>query len=320
MSIVARPTHLRQSEVHFLEQCDALEPLDQVRSVLKKFVEGTVAKLRERQIEDTNLEQFWTQIINTGAEEEFFCSCMGALGLSPYEEHAKAEPLLDKLASVLPDHLVLELCQAADVGNLKQSADAALAAQKALNSASFHNLAGVKDIGLPADRPSQEAWRHGTLCAQRVRAALGALENDADAVDRLFDRLAFDPEDGAPLNAGEPVPNLSGAVDRNDNLFRIAMLESRTAQRRFSGTRGIFLAWSSSGYGRKLMTSAKTRDQQASRAFAAELCAPISWIKQQVRNRRVTSYDIEEMAHKLRVSESVVFNQVRNNGLDVVRY
>jgi hypothetical protein len=203
---------------------------------------------------------------------------------------------------------------------MRQSAEAALAAQKAPNSASVCNFARIKDISLPVDRPTQEAWRRGTLCAQRVRKAFGVLESDADAVDRLFDRLAFDPEEGTPSDVGEPVPNLNGAVDREDDQFRVAMLETRAAQRRFSGTRGIFLAWSSSGKARKLMTSAKTRDQQASRAFAAELCAPISWIKQQVRSRSVTSYDIEDMAYRLKISESVVFNQVRNNGLAVIRY
>ena len=320
VSVVANPCNLRQAGVHFLEEYSALVPLDQVRSVLTHFVDATVAKLRERSVIGTDLEETWDRVTGTPPDAEVFCRCMGALGLSPYEEHPRVEAILDELTEKLPTSLVLEICQAADAGNLKATADAAALAQKSLDSAASLDLSAVKDIVLPADRPTLEAWHHGVQSARKVRTVLGISQDDPCGVDRLFDRLHYNPNAVSPALPPESVPNLNGAVDREDDNFRVAVIEGRPAQRRFSGTRGIFLAWSSDRKARKLLTSARTRDQQASRAFAAELCAPIGWIRQHARNGRLTSYDIEELAEDLNISGFVVFNQARNNGLDVVRY
>ena len=65
------------------------------------------------------------------------------------------------------------------------------------------------------------------------------------------------------------------------------------------------------------MTEARTRDQQAGRAFAAEILAPISFIKSKAYERVLSLHGVRELASELGVTPAVIVNQAKSNGLYV---
>jgi hypothetical protein len=60
-----------------------------------------------------------------------------------------------------------------------------------------------------------------------------------------------------------------------------------------------------------------TRDQQANRAFAAELTAPLALIRLRAPKRRLTQNAVYDLAGDLKIGLDVVKNQALNNGIQV---
>ena len=148
---------------------------------------------------------------------------------------------------------------------------------------------------------------------------------DPEGGNAFFDALQLSAAlDNVPL-----VPNLSeaplaldhlitGAVDRRDSVMRVALIEDDDiARRRFAGARAAFLAWSGNQGAARLITDARTRDQQASRAFAAEILAPTSFVKSKAVNGVLSLVRSRELAQTLGVSSMVIENQAKNAGLFV---
>jgi hypothetical protein len=67
----------------------------------------------------------------------------------------------------------------------------------------------------------------------------------------------------------------------------------------------------------RLITHAMTRNQQASRAFAAELLAPIKYIQSQRTGHKLPYHRVQEIAHQLRIGSDVVTKQALNNGIQI---
>jgi|ERR1700730_1967885 hypothetical protein len=100
--------------------------------------------------------------------------------------------------------------------------------------------------------------------------------------------------------------------------MRIALDEPQLPQRRFAAARAAFLGWTCSGPRcSRLITGARTRDQQMSRAFAAELLAPIDYIRKYAEVG-LSSFRMDEIASELGVSATVIRYQALNNRLQVV--
>jgi hypothetical protein len=99
----------------------------------------------------------------------------------------------------------------------------------------------------------------------------------------------------------------------------MALIEqTETPRRRFAGARAAFLAWSGRHNSSRLLTDARTRDQQASRAFAAEILAPISYIRAKAyHGETLSNYQVGELAYELRVSPAVIENQARSHRIFV---
>jgi hypothetical protein len=97
----------------------------------------------------------------------------------------------------------------------------------------------------------------------------------------------------------------------------VAALDDREAQRRFTAARAAFLGWAGDTDASHLVTAAITRDQQASRAFAAEIIAPIGYIRARARNGVLSSYRVQEIADELKAPIGAVKYQAINHGLHV---
>jgi hypothetical protein len=314
---------LPSTRLFFSETARAAISPEEMKSALTGFVELVFERLKTAKIAGTLLQEAWAAVRETPSEAEEFCRLMGSLGLSPYDdEHPEIEALLDHLTSSLNPDLLRDLCEAVASDTLERVAKTAAKVWGAVSSAPEADLSKLADC--PHDATNERAARWGLEAAYRARRVLGIKPSDPVGADAFFDAInvpnAIDNVPRLPVANQLMTPDLiAGAVNRQETAMQFALVDNDLAHRRFSGARAAFLAWSGKRQSARLMTDARTRDQQASRAFAAEILAPSNYIRSKGSNGVISLGRFRELVHDLRVSPAVVENQAKNLKLYIQR-
>jgi len=93
---------------------------------------------------------------------------------------------------------------------------------------------------------------------------------------------------------------------------------SSGTDKEFSAARASFLAWVS-GDSSRLITTARTRQQRASRAFGAELLAPAAFLKKRLgRDQDVSPFTLDKVSNEIGVASTIVRLQAQNNGYKIL--
>lgn len=298
-----------------------------VEAELRRFVTGVVGRLNDRGIADTDLQAAWALVQGTEPDEEQFCRLMGALGLSPYAQNDRVADALERAAEVHDDRALMDLCLAATPGTIEGAVKLIEQAKILTESAPESTLEPLKKVSVPADNQALPAWKRGVAAAQAVRRALKIKDTDAQGSNKFFDALGIDirtggytaepTSDPAWESEGQPIV---GAIERDGMRSRIALLQQQRAQRKFTAARCAFMAWTAEkAHDHRLVTMAVTRDQQASRAFAVELTAPIAYLRMVARSQPLGSDEVYGVANALGVNPDVVRKQAQNNNLRLTR-
>jgi hypothetical protein len=171
----------------------------------------------------------------------------------------------------------------------------------------------------PSDSYKTPSWRRGLIGAKNILAEFHIAASDAKGADKFFERLHIDPtgqENTSRLNEVAGLP-LTGAVDRLDTEIKMTLLPPEESRRRFAAARAVYLAWVSEPNSRRLVTAALTRDQQASRQFAAEILVPREFLDSQARGGKIYNHQLLDIARTRRVAPDVVRHQAHNMGIMV---
>ena len=317
IEIVARPTFLRFAQLNFIEALTATATTDSVRSEFSKFIEHVLAHLTENGVKNSAAHQHWDHVRNTTKEEEVYCRMVGALGISPYLSHPDVDQVFEKVTGKITETMLTDLCDATNMGSFERAADAANGISAALTVAKDIPVKKLLEAQRPTDNASR-AYEWGYQATDVARSALGIAHDDPRGSAAFFDRLHFDPSAGIEESKGsEPAaPSIiSGAVERNNDKMRVAIVGSNRAHRKFAAARAAFLAWSRGQNSSRLVTTARTRDQQASRAFAAELLAPAKFLKKRLGGRsEVSPFALDKISEEIGIAPTVVHYQARNHG------
>jgi Zn-dependent peptidase ImmA (M78 family) len=79
------------------------------------------------------------------------------------------------------------------------------------------------------------------------------------------------------------------------------------------------LAWLSDDNASRLVTTAKTRQQRASRAFGAELLAPAKFINKRLGTEQdVSPFTLDKISNEIGVASTIVRLQAQNNGYRIL--
>jgi hypothetical protein len=92
---------------------------------------------------------------------------------------------------------------------------------------------------------------------------------------------------------------VTGLIHRSTSAARIGTVARSARQRRFRACAATYIAWLSQSGDIRAGTVALTRQQQASRAFAAEMVAPRQYMVERWGKIGLTEEDIEKEAGKL---------------------
>jgi hypothetical protein len=315
MQIVGTAAQLRFARLSFLvEISEAAVETPVIRDALRKFVEQVIARLNDKGKGATSLHELWGAIRDTTADAEEYCQLIGALGLSPYDDHPHIDEVLDKLCDQLDHAIVKDLCNAADETTIPALAELTIGIAETLDKAQEAKLGELLAVGLPPDQ-LPFAWQWGREAAHQVRREFHISNADPEGGERFL--AALDLASLMPI-ARQRADRISGGLRCHEDRMRLAIFDELLPQQRFTAARAAFLGWAHGVDGSHLVTSAITRDQQASRAFAAELLAPVGYIRTKAANRVLSDHAIDEIAHSLNAPAGAVRYQAQHAGIHVV--
>jgi hypothetical protein len=313
--IAAHARDVTFADVRFRNNSQAAPFREDVEKELATFVSAVCARLEQWRILDTGLQQAWQMVQDVATDELQFCQFAGALGLAPHDVGDHTAALLDRLLGKLGPRLLMDLCLVALPASFDAIGGAAETAFDGLNNVPPATLEPLLALPVPTDSFSVPAWRRGVQAAKQLRKRLGIEETNADGATRIFDRLRLDTGRYGSHFADEV--SLTGAVSRSGGEAHVAQLNPAVTQRRFAAARAVFSAWTADVNEKRFLTSAVTRDQQASRAFAAELTAPYALLRARSKLSKLSQDQVFDLASELQIGTDVVSKQALNNGLTV---
>jgi hypothetical protein len=313
MEVVARSSFLRFAQLNFTESLTATVMTDGVRSEFSKFIEQVLARLSEKGIKNSVAHEAWARVTSTTKVEEEYCRLIGSMGLSPYVDHPEIDQALEKIANKISESMLTDLCEATNMRNFGRLAEIADSISNVLENAKSVHMHDLLKAKRPFDS-THKAYEWGYRSAKTARTALGIAPDDPSCSSAFFDKLKIDPSAGSRSEAFVS-PIITGAVARIDEDMRFSFTGSNIAQRKFAAARASFLAWSPAEKSSRLVTTARTRDQQASRAFAAEILVPEKYLHKRLGERTdVSSFDLDKVSEEIGVAPAVVHYQARNHG------
>lgn len=287
-----------------LEKGSAEQTLAQFVSNILNRVSG-IDDVRARDVRDT-----WRAIQEADREERQFCVMAGRLGLNPYDR----EEVSDSLSGVLEqfadadDPLVQDITTAASSDSIGEQWRWI---ERAKN---LHRLSGFSPLAFPRAesdfvRPSEYGYQLAREFRQRaslsVNQSLDSVEDLAKAV--LGVRLEAVDENHL---SGQSVKLIAGK-SHNGTARLVGPRASRPENDRFRIARGLFQIAVGSARGPRLVTDAFTWNQQASRAFAAELIAPQQALKVRAGGW-ADGETIRELATEFQASTILIEKQLKN--------
>jgi hypothetical protein len=243
---------------------------------------------------------------------------MGALGLSPYEAHPQIERALDGASAVLDRKQLFDLCFTSSPDDFIRSAYVAGLMRKALEQANEIDLSRLASFAPPRDYVQYPAWRFGYQAARELRAKLSVGDKDLEGATAVFDKLQMDPMSSLTSEFRGVESPLSGGIQRSENRGRMILIQDAKASRRFTAGRAAFFFWTDQGSERRFITDAVTRDQQASRAFAAELLIPQAFLRDLADANKLRWEQVHEIAESAVVTPELIKHQAENSGLQLV--
>ncbi len=284
---------------------------------VSSFISAVLGRLEDSGVAGTLLQQEWAAISGTDPEEEKFCSAAAALGLDPYDLTEIEAGAIEEAGDLLPVSLRTEFFSSAELSRLKDEAEELVEAV-GLGSSNSADLRPLKTLrseltnlqqGAGADQP----WRAGYELARRVRSLLSL---DGQPLARLNQALGVSREDldRAVREQASRTKLFDAVVGINDRESPGFVLSSSGERaKRFHLCRGLFEYLTSPTPQPALLTRTNSDRQRRSRAFAAELLAPSSWLRARIKSRRVDPEEVEELANEFGVSEQVITHQIENH-------
>ena len=302
----------------FVESGSVHMPTLEASEALHAFVSSVVARIANSTDDRANrLRESWTAIATADSEEEAFCRSAGRLGLDPYRS-AKWDPAL---ATLLETGLGTERPIVVDFLEASETASAPEVWKWISGAEQSANLQKSPRIKAPPLPSGSNPAMTGYVLATKVRAL-------ADIPEKPLSDLKIA---GEALGLGnvtlEQQNHLSSTSIRAAVGWRAGKtpvvtgpVPARESSARFLHARGLYHAAYACEEGARLITDAHTWDQQASRAFAAELLAPQAALVARLESatKGQDSDDvIRSLAKEYRVGELVVEHQLANAGISL---
>jgi hypothetical protein len=260
----------------------------------------------------SELDEAWDRVLSSLAnqDEQKYCVAAGKVGINPYDPEAMD---LSEISKGISDHLFSDICEAVTADEIEMTTNWAKINGNQIQIFPKFDIAAFGSIPTAAGR--QKAWDVGYEAARTLRQRLG-LEHLSPrrAVDEIFGEAV---RVESKVAVGTRPSALEGIVKRADGSTRVAIPKVPARLRRSILCRGAYRAWTLPHDDFSAVTSATTREQQASRAFAAELLAPAAWLREQAGAGGLTESVVESLATSSICPQQTIYWQARNHGIPI---
>ena len=334
LEIVSSGTQIRLSWSRTQPYCSRMEFLNhgavqldiqEFRERCAELIDCVIQRLHTLNVHDTLLQDEWTAIQATDADESQLCAAAAGLGLDPYDMKESERTNLLRLANQLGDSVLEEAVAALDPQCVHEGgASIANAMQTAksngLRLASMESLRQSINAGGPSS--TRPAWESGYQLARQLRQGLDLGADPLKTMEHLAEALGEPPD--LMKRMAQPV-DLTGALlvdgvvaQEDDEPPAFALRPLREDNQRFHFCRALSEMLASPNTD-GLLTRAHTERQQRNRAFAAEFLAPSSALQEKISGLVVDGEDIDELAAQFGVSDRVIEHQIVNHRIAVVQ-
>lgn len=263
------------------------------------------------------LKANWRAIRGASREEANFCVAAGRMGLDPYDPSQMPEDVASFLETDITDPdipVMRDLTEAAEADSVVKQWSWV---QKSREEWQLGPI--PKALPIQACEKGLSPSQHGYRLAAKVRDAAGlapsarvtSIENLAQAVSGKSFRPHH--QNSVPSKKIHAVVGWTGEKE----ILLVGPRPARTDNQRFFDARGLYHAFFACDRSERLVTRAFTWDQQASRAFAAELLAPQTALLARVREYANRS-QVEELAREYDASAIVIEKQLENAGVTLI--
>jgi hypothetical protein len=263
----------------YLGAAPVVVPSVQFEEAVDAFIRRLLARLREKQVADTNLDVIWRDVLAERSDPELAKRrrLEALLGQDPSESDEGAIERLAADAGALGERAVEELAaESAQGGDVMTAEVLEHIAAGAGEDASPRDAVRLRDSADLQARPDKPAWRIGSDAARRLRAQ----ERLATAPigNQTLARLAgLRSEALARRTTGA---RLSFALDRSPFEGRVVLRSRWEAGRRFEVARLLADRLVARCDDRlRVATRAYTYRQKMQRAFAAEFLSPFDAVE-----------------------------------------
>ncbi len=295
---------------------------------LSEAVEAVMDRLRG--FDQPEVEAFreeWAAVTGATEQERTLCEWSARLGADPFDPDELTDEFAETLSALASDFdapLRDDLLDAARPRTLRGDAEwVRQAGALAADAGRAHHR--ELDPSSPPDAMPDARKRNmratsahelGYACAAALRRCLSPTDGHEPIgeMDEVLVRLGWaqSPFRAAPRAEGP----LEAALERSDDGASVAVVSGTDPVRnRFKLARAIFLRhFGRNPTGRRLVTGAHTREQRASRAFAAEFLVPAEGLSRQVGGT-ASPGEIDDLARHYGVSPLAISHQIQNHRL-----
>lgn len=315
--LIAQPRTAKYASARFTRKADLLASRREVEVALRAFMDEVIGKLVAWS--DHPVADAWSLVTSTTPEAAQFCVLMGALGLSPYAEHRRIEAALEEASDKLSQTELLDLCLTSTAEDFIRSARVATLIHDAAMDNDPVDLRRIEAISPPADPGTAPAYLRGYDAARKLRAAFGIDDTDIYGATKVLDDMQIHWHARSAIDLKGFSSPITGAIRRCQDRGNVAFAMDAASSRRFAATRAAYMFWTGKPNDSRFITNAVTRDQQASRAFAAEMLVPRAFLRAQVHRSRMSWDQVNAIAERAIVSVDVVKHQAGNMGMTIGR-
>ena len=264
-----------------------------------------------------SLQEEWAAVLASMQSERELCEWSARLGLDPYNADELTEEIADVLSERIPgleEYIRNDLLDAGHALSLQEDLEWLNRAHSAALDAGAPTGAEAR---LTKETDARTAHELGYACAQATRQYLSESDGQEPVGDMedLLHRLGWAQSPSRTVDV-QPKGRLEAVLECSDEGGSVAVTHNGDAAgNSFRLARAAFLRhFGSDQAGCRIVTSAYTAEQRASRAFAAELLAPSADIAKHI-GEQVSPNEIDQLAQHYKVSPLVVSHQIQNHRL-----
>ena len=313
------------SRVEFLNQGKVLLNVQEFQERCTDLIDCVIQRLNTLNVHDTLLQDEWTAIQATPADESQFCAAAAGLGLDPYDMNESECAHLLRLANQLEDSVLEEAVAALDPQCVHEGGASIANAMQTVRSNGLR-LASMEplrqSIGAGGPSATRPAWKSGYQLARQLRQGLDLGFHPLNTMKQLAEALGEPPDlmdrmaQSVDLTGAQLVDGVVAQEDDAPPAFALRPLREDNQRFHFCRALAEMLASPNTD---GLLTRAHTERQQRNRAFAAEFLAPSSALQEKISGLVVDGEDIDELAAQFGVSTRVIEQQIVNHRIAVVQ-